>query len=74
MAFTTEGLMVMLYASMMTEWLSGLVHMVVVALHQKYAPKDLVSKIELQKELNAVAMQTEEDPKILFEKLAAIQN
>eukprot|EP00957_Ditylum_brightwellii_P144642 11019074-Ditylum_brightwellii.AAC.1 len=66
MTFTTEDLMGMIYASMTTEWLSGLVHIVVVSLHHKYAPKDLVSKIELRRELNAVVMQTEEDPKILF--------
>eukprot|EP00957_Ditylum_brightwellii_P052791 4002643-Ditylum_brightwellii.AAC.1 len=41
MAFTTESLMGLIYASMTDLWPSGKAQVVVVALHDKYAPKDL---------------------------------
>eukprot|EP00957_Ditylum_brightwellii_P090737 6910518-Ditylum_brightwellii.AAC.1 len=55
-------------------WPSGKAHVVVVLLHEKYVPKDLVSKIELRRNLNSILMKKDEDPVKLFEKIAALQN
>eukprot|EP00957_Ditylum_brightwellii_P187666 14290277-Ditylum_brightwellii.AAC.1 len=41
MAFTSESLIGIIYASMSTAYPGGLAYKVVVALHKKYAPKDL---------------------------------
>eukprot|EP00957_Ditylum_brightwellii_P079535 6047557-Ditylum_brightwellii.AAC.1 len=41
MAFTTKSLMGLIYSAMSPAWLSGKAHVVVVLLHEKYAPKDL---------------------------------
>eukprot|EP00957_Ditylum_brightwellii_P178322 13581386-Ditylum_brightwellii.AAC.1 len=41
MAFTSESLIAMIYASMSTKYPGGLAYKVVVALHEKYASKDL---------------------------------
>jgi hypothetical protein len=40
----------------------------------KVFPKDLVSKIELWRALNAVSMKKEDDPAIQFEQIIAIEN
>eukprot|EP00957_Ditylum_brightwellii_P168767 12846279-Ditylum_brightwellii.AAC.1 len=74
MAFTTEALIGIVYASMTDEWPTGKANMVVILLHEKFAPKDLVSKIELRRHLNGISMKKEEDPSKLFEKIAALQN
>eukprot|EP00957_Ditylum_brightwellii_P208978 15359734-Ditylum_brightwellii.AAC.1 len=74
MAFTTESLMGLIYSAISPAWLSGKAHVVVVLLHEKYAPKDLVSKIELRRNLNSILMKKYEDPVKLFEKIAALQN
>eukprot|EP00957_Ditylum_brightwellii_P150501 11460457-Ditylum_brightwellii.AAC.1 len=62
MAFTTDSLMGLIYALMTNEWPTGIASAVVVMLHDKYAPKDLVSKIKLRRQLNAITMKKDEDP------------
>eukprot|EP00957_Ditylum_brightwellii_P211345 15366072-Ditylum_brightwellii.AAC.5 len=74
MAFTTKPLMGMIYTAIKIEWPSGLASSVVESLHIKYAPKDLVSKIELRQELNSTSLKKEDDPAKLFEKISALQN
>jgi hypothetical protein len=37
-------------------------------------PKDLVSKIEFRRALNAVTMKKADDPALLFEQISAIEN
>eukprot|EP00957_Ditylum_brightwellii_P075761 5757855-Ditylum_brightwellii.AAC.1 len=64
----------LIYAAITNDWPTGLAYKVVVALHKKYAPNDLISKVELRHELNAVLMKKEEDPTRLFEKLSGLQN
>eukprot|EP00957_Ditylum_brightwellii_P136324 10396624-Ditylum_brightwellii.AAC.1 len=57
MAFTTEALIGVIYASMTDEWPTGKANTVVMLLHEKFVPKDLVSKIELRRQLNGISIQ-----------------
>ena len=74
MAFTTEGCMGMIYKAITSNWPSGLVHLVVKALFQKYKPTDMISRVEMRLRLNKVSMKKSEDPITLFEEISAIQN
>eukprot|EP00957_Ditylum_brightwellii_P189544 14428415-Ditylum_brightwellii.AAC.1 len=74
MAFTTESLKGLIYASMTNEWLSGLTCLVVVSLQGKYAPPDMVSKIEPRRELNDITMKEEDDPATIFKKISGLEN
>eukprot|EP00957_Ditylum_brightwellii_P064136 4865639-Ditylum_brightwellii.AAC.1 len=74
MAFTTKALMGLIYASINDEWPTRKANMMVVLLHDKFALKDLVSKIELRRELNGISMKRDEDPSKLFEKITLLQN
>eukprot|EP00957_Ditylum_brightwellii_P178097 13565570-Ditylum_brightwellii.AAC.1 len=74
MAFTAECLIGMIYGDITTAWPTGKVCLVVVALHKKYVPKDLVSKIEMKCELNAIATKKDENPACLFEKNNGLEN
>eukprot|EP00957_Ditylum_brightwellii_P123218 9395260-Ditylum_brightwellii.AAC.1 len=49
-------------------------NVIAVSLHKKYLPKDLVSKIKLQCNLNTIIMKKDEDPDHLFEKLLGLEN
>ena len=64
----------MVYLAIITEWPSGLAHMLVYAIFNKYVPQDLVSKIYLSRTLNDVSMKKEEDPANLFEAISGIEN
>ena len=44
------------------------------ALHRRLKPDDIVSKIELHRMLNEIAMTKKEDPCTLFEQLSKIEN
>eukprot|EP00957_Ditylum_brightwellii_P090588 6899176-Ditylum_brightwellii.AAC.1 len=59
---------------MATEWPSGLAYKIVVMLHEKYAPQDMVAKIELRRTLNSVIMKKKDDPVVLFEQIIRLQN
>eukprot|EP00957_Ditylum_brightwellii_P015250 1148581-Ditylum_brightwellii.AAC.1 len=47
---------------------------IVVALHEKFVPQDMVAKIELRGALNSVAMKKKDDPGTLFEQISGLQN
>eukprot|EP00957_Ditylum_brightwellii_P143435 10927600-Ditylum_brightwellii.AAC.1 len=74
MAFMTESLMVNIYSAIPIERLTGEAHTVVAVLQEKYAPKDLVLKIEMKRKLNAIAMKKTEDPVKLFEQISGLEN
>ena len=74
MAFTTEGLMGLVYSSMTAEYPDGLAWKVVDGLFQKYYPQDILSKVELRQELNGIKMKKEDNPAVLFEALSGIEN
>jgi hypothetical protein len=73
-AFTTEGLLNIIYSSRTTKWPSGLAHKVVELLHKKYKPTDMMTLVELQDEMAALKLKKNQDPSELFEQLSAIQN
>jgi hypothetical protein len=64
----------LIYMARTTDWPNGLAWMVMKELNKKYFPKDLVSKNELRRAVNAVSMKKEDDPAILFEQISAIEN
>eukprot|EP00957_Ditylum_brightwellii_P067807 5146976-Ditylum_brightwellii.AAC.1 len=74
MVFTAEGLIETIYGAITTKWPTGKACLVVVALQKKYAPKDLVSKIEMKHELNAITMKKVENPAYLFKKISELEN
>eukprot|EP00957_Ditylum_brightwellii_P066161 5020720-Ditylum_brightwellii.AAC.1 len=59
---------------MTTDWPSGLVQKIVVVLHEKFAPQDMVAKIKLRRALNSVFMKKKDDQGILFEQISRLQN
>ena len=48
--------------------------MVIDALFTKYYPQDLLSKVKLRQELNAIKMKKEDNPSVLFKALSRIEN
>ena len=74
MAFINESLKGMVYQSITTHWPSGMAHMVVDALLNKYVPQDLVFNIDFCKSLNAAIMKKEEYPDNLLEAISVIEN
>ena len=74
MAFQTEGLINLMLKAESKEWPSGRAHLVVDALFMKYRPVDTISRVEMRTRLNNVSMKSNQDPKILFDQLASIEN
>jgi hypothetical protein len=74
MAFTTDGLMNLVYKAMTEDWPSGKAHLVVEALFKKYKPQDTVTRVEVRQMLNRVSMKRNDDPAVLFESLSKIEN
>jgi hypothetical protein len=70
----TEGLLGLIYKSIISDWQVGLAHLVVEQLFKTYSQDDRISRVELQSMLNAVSMRYSEDPIILFEQVSATQN
>jgi hypothetical protein len=73
MAFTSEGVVGMVYKSYTTEWPNGLAKLVVASLLKKYRPIDTISRVEMRQRLSKVAMKKGSDPSTLFEQLSAIE-
>jgi len=74
LAFTKPGMLSFIYKSQDTMWPSGKAHLVMEALIEQYEPKDRISRVEMRTRLNNVRMSNGENPKKLFEQLAAIEN
>ena len=74
LAFQTEQLLGMIYKSQTPEYPNGLAWMVVKSLHEKYRPKDRISRVEMRRDLAAVKLGKKEDPARLFEELHRLQN
>ena len=74
MAFTTEALMSLINnAQADPDWPGGLAYRVVIELFQKFRPKDVMSKVELRREMNKVSMKKADDPQVLFDQLNKLQ-
>lgn len=74
MAFTSEGLLRMIYKSQSTDWPNGKAHLVVEQLMRKYKPQDTITIVEMRQRLAKVSMRSNEDPSTLFEQLSVIAN
>lgn len=74
MAFTSESLIGMVYKAQDLTWPSGRAHLVMEALMEQYQPKDRISRVEMRTRLNGVKMTAGQNPKVMFEQLAAIEN
>ena len=70
MALTSESLTGMVYQPITIGWPSGLAHMVVDALFNKYTPQNILSKIELHRSLNTVITNKKEYPTNLSEAIS----
>ena len=74
LALNSEQLVRILVAGQTTAWPSGLAWRVVQALHRRFKPADIISKIELRRMLNQISMSRKEDPVTLFEQISKIEN
>ena len=74
LTLTTEALMGMVYKSQTPEYPNGLAWMVMKALHDKFRPKDKISRVEARQQLGALKLGKKEDPSRLFEDLARLSN
>ena len=73
LALNSKQLVCILVAGQTAAWPSGLAWRVVQALHRRFKPADIISKIELQCMLNQISMSHKEDPVTLFEQLSKIE-
>ena len=74
MAMVNEGDLAFIYQSYTNEYPGGLVHKVVSAMMEQYRPKDRISRVEMRQALMSLKMGSNENPKLLFERIAGIQN
>ena len=74
MAFRKQKLQGMVYKAKTKQYPSGLAHLIVQQLKQKYMPTDEYSKVEKSKDLAQVKMRKNEDPSELVERLYTIAN
>ena len=73
-AFKAEADISLAYETMSDDWPGGLAYEVVEKLLEIYKPKDNITEVEVYERLLDVKMKNKEDPKTLFEQVAAIQN
>ena len=74
LAFTTEAMMGVIFTAQTAEWPSGLAYLVVVALFDKFRPKDTISRVELRMQLAKLSMKATDKPSVIFEKISSIKN
>ena len=73
-AFETQALLSLADSAKSTDWPGGLAYKVISSLKEKYQPNDRIAVVELKRKLNQVDLKEYEDPKILFERIATIEN
>ena len=73
-AFETQALLSLADSAKSTDWPGGLAYKVISSLKEKYQPNDRIAVVELERKLNQVDLKEYEDPKILFERIATIEN
>jgi hypothetical protein len=74
MSFQDDALLNMIEQSETAGWPSGLAYRVIDELFKKYRPVDIISRVEMRTRLSQVSMKQDEDPRVLFNKLASIQS
>jgi len=73
-SFKAQADICLVYETQDEDWPGGLAYKVVQKLMEIYMPIDTVTDIELETKLMAVTMKPKDDPKVLFEQIATIQN
>lgn len=74
MAFTSESVMAMYFATQDDAWPGGLAWKVVKGIKEYYVPSEFVLRLEFKRRLtNVKRMRENENPQTLFEELAAIK-
>ena len=74
MAFTTSSLMNKIYKGRTEEYPGGLAHVIINNLIEEYQPRDQMSKVEAQKKLMAIKLESGENPNRIFEEISKIEN
>ena len=73
-AMVTESAMSIIYRARTDDWPGGLAFNVVTALFEKFAPHDVIAKVELRRLLSGVKMKQKESPATIFEQISKIEN
>ena len=74
MAFETQALLSLTDTIKNSDWPGGLATKLVEKLKKKYRPSDRIAAVQLKRKLNKLEMGEYDDPSILFEKIATIEN
>ena len=74
LAFSTEGLMGIIFKARTTLYPNGKAYKVVEMLFAKYKPSDTISRVEMRTKLAQVSMKKNEDPTAMFERISLIEN
>ncbi|CAJ1941798.1 unnamed protein product [Cylindrotheca closterium] len=75
MAFTSASMMGMIADAVMVDWPSGLAYKKVIAtLFKQYRPSDVMSKVEMRREMDQVNMKKDNDPNTFFEQISQIED
>ena len=73
-AMTTEELFCKIHEGSDADWPGGKAYKVIKLLEVEYQPTDRYSLVEIRRKLNKISMKDSQDPRILFEQIAAIKN
>ena len=74
MAFETQGLLTMIDACKSISWPGGNPYILVTVMKNEYQPSYRISAVQLKQKLKKIELGEHEDPKVLFEKIAAVKN
>ena len=74
MSFTNGSLMAVVYQARTDEWPTGIAAHVMTALFNRYRPTDVLTSMEIKRALFGVRIKSAQDPRILFEKIQAVNN
>ena len=74
LAFTTDAMMGVIFTAQTSSWPSGLAYLVVMALFNKFRPKDTISRVELRMQLAQLKMKPTDKPSVIFEGISTIKN
>ena len=73
-ALDSESLLNKVYEAEDDDWPEGMAWKIMKSLKDDFQPGDRISSVELKRKLNKVFMKKKDHPKVLFEKIAAIDN
>lgn len=74
MAFSTQAMLALIEQSCTDKWPSGLAYVVMELLFARFRPDDVITRVELRKQLAKVSMKVNAKPSTLFEQISSIRN